>query len=213
MERAVEGLQAAAYPLHLPRARFLCRRQRGRLWVTTSPRGRGGGARPIAAICFCMRAYTTIVCPVVPGGKPPKRGRVGIGGGGRGGGSGTKTAVDGPPTVPTARGCWTGLGPGPPRRAWAIGGGDASPASVRLRERGAPVAATPSCCGEGSTAGDGTSTHMAPVSPPVSAACAQAGGSPGAGIAVGAPSDGTDGGEPFVVELFDLDAATAARAA
>ena len=134
--------------------------------------------------------------------------RMGIGGGGGGGGSGTKTAVDGPPIVPAAHG-WTGLGPGPPRRAWAIGGGDASPASVRLRERGAPVAATPSCCGTGSTAGDGTSTHMASVSPPVSAA----GGSPGAGVVVGAPSDGTDGGAPFVVELVDLDAATAARAA
>ena len=86
--------------------------------------------------------------------------RMGIGEGGRGGGSGTKTAVDGPPIVPAAHG-WTGLGPGPPRRAWAIGGGDARTASVRLRERGAPVAATPSCCGTGSTAGDGTSTHMA----------------------------------------------------
>jgi len=41
------------------------------------------------------------------------------------------------------------------------------------------------------------------VSPPVSAA----GGSPGAGVAVEAPSDGTDGGTPFVVELVDLDAA------
>ena len=30
---------------------------------------------------------------------------------------------------------------------------------------------------------------------------------------VGAPSDGTDGGAPFVLELVDLDAATAARAA
>jgi len=50
---------------------------------------------------------------------------------------------------------------------------------------------------------------MASVSPPVSAT----GGSPGAGVAVEAPSDGTDGGTPFVVELVDLDAATAARAA
>ena len=48
--------------------------------------------------------------------------------------------------------------PGSPRRVRAIGGGDASPASVRLRARGAPVAATPSCCGAGSTAGDDTST-------------------------------------------------------
>ena len=46
---------------------------------------------------------------------------MGIGGGGRGGGSGTKTAVDGPPIVSDAHG-WIGLGPGPPRRAWA--GGD-----------------------------------------------------------------------------------------
>ena len=60
---------------------------------------------------------------------------------------GTKTAVDGPPIVHDAHG-WFGLEPGPPRRgAWAIGGGDASPSSVRLRERGAPVAAAPSCCG------------------------------------------------------------------
>ena len=58
---------------------------------------------------------------------------------------------------------WTGLGPGPPR-ARAIGGGDASPASVRLRARGAPVVAAPLCCGEGSTAGDDTSTLMASVS-------------------------------------------------
>jgi hypothetical protein len=60
------------------------------------------------------------------------------------GGGGTKTAVDGPPIVSDAHG-WFGLGPGPPRRAWAIGGGDASPSSVRLRERGAPAAAAPSC--------------------------------------------------------------------
>ena len=121
---------------------------------------------------------------------------------------GATDAFDPPPIVSAAHG-WVGLGPGPPRRAWAIGGGDASPASVRLRGRGAPVAATPSCCGTRSTAGDDTSTHMASVSPPVAAA----GGSPGAGVAVEAPSDGMDGGTPFVVELVDLDAATAARAA
>jgi len=50
---------------------------------------------------------------------------------------------------------------------------------------------------------------MASVSPPVSAT----GESPEAGVAVEAPSDGTDGETPFVVELVDLDAATAARAA
>ena len=99
--------------------------------------------------------------------------------------------------------CWRNGSPHP--------SGDASPASMRLRARGAPVvAATPSCFGTaGSTAGEDTSTLMAPVPPPVSAA----GGSPGAGVVVGAPSDGTDGRAPFVLKLVDLDAATAARAA
>ena len=55
-----------------------------------------------------------------------------------------------------AHGWIIGLGPGPPR-ARAIGGGGASPASVRLRARGEPVAAAPSCCGAGSTADDGIS--------------------------------------------------------
>ena len=46
--------------------------------------GREKGARPNAANYCCMRAYRITDCPVVPGGKPPKGGRVGIGGGGRG---------------------------------------------------------------------------------------------------------------------------------
>ena len=206
MERAVEGGPAPAYP----EFGFSAGGRGADFGLAAAPRGGKERARFFAPLCRRMaRIFFSCCIASLPFANKAAvemgwwRGeRMGIGGGG------TKTAVDGPPIVSDAHG-WSGLGPGPPRRAWAIGGGDASPASVRLRERGAPVAATPSCCGTGSTAGDDTSTHMASVSPPVSAT----GGSPGAGVAVEAPSDGTDGGTPCVVELVDLDAATAARAA
>ena len=80
MGRAVEGGQAA-----YPEFGFYTG-GRGADFGLTAPRGRGGDARRIAAICCCMRAYTNIDCPVAPGGKGEG---VGIGGGGRGGGSGT----------------------------------------------------------------------------------------------------------------------------
>ena len=202
MERAVEG----GWTGSLPRVRFLSRRQRGRLRVDCTEReGRG---RAFHRTNFLLHAREQQ--HRLPGSARWEGGEGGDWGRREGEGVAHKQQwmVHPLSIVPTAHG-WTGLGPEPPRRAWAIGGGDASPASVRLRARGAPVAATPSFCGTGSTAGDGTSTLMESVSPPVSAA----GGSPGAGVVVGAPSDGTDGGAPFVFELVDLDAATAASAA